>query len=101
MKEITIKLSNWAYDLLRERHMWLILGSECVAMKYAGEEEIYVKTERCQYYSGDKCGMCCDYCEHLEEGECSHPDRPLRCVVDDPKNYLANAPDCTMKYEVK
>jgi hypothetical protein len=96
--KITIEIPEWA----KERHIFIMAGTECLAVKYASEKEVYVKTERCRFYDFEKCGMCCDGCEfQMPDGGCGLEDRPWKCCIDDPKNILENTPECKLRYEIK
>ena len=99
--KISLDLPRWVADRMKNRTLYVLLGSECVAVRYADEKAFYVKTQRCRYFNEEKCGICCGCCEYLKNGECADNDRPFKCSVDDPKTMHKNTPECNMKYEVK
>ncbi len=99
--EFKADIPEWAQD----RNIFLIAGSECIAMKYAGSDEIYQKVSRCRYYDQEPCSMCCwvggEECKHMHGGFCQKGDRPLRCCTDAPKEIKNSVPECQIRYEVR
>ena len=109
--KITIELPDWA----EERHIYILAGIELLAVKYAGESKLRIKTEHC-----NMCGYCCHvlrddgsfrfpvkdgHCEYLEvyeeKEECSLGiDMPFSCCAGDPT--LHNWKDkekCSIRYK--
>ncbi|MHA2136289.1 MAG: hypothetical protein ACW99J_20710 [Candidatus Thorarchaeota archaeon] len=98
MKKVIFEIPEWA----EERHLFLLAGQECIAMQYAGEDDIYIKTGQCVH-----CQQCClgFECEHASPKGCklvaSGKERYVNCCIDAPREFLKNVPECTMRYKVK
>ena len=107
--KIEIEIPDWAL----EHHLYLLSGTELVAIKYLEENEWKIKTSRCR-----QCGGCClvhpknnPHFPLNEDGSCSKliedghkrlcslgMDKPLVCIVSRNCEKEYEQYGCTVTY---
>ena len=90
--KLELEIPEWAH----KRNIYVMAGQECLAVKYAHGENLYVKAERCQH-----CHKCCEGCPYTTSDGCKLQDHLFRCAIDSPEKMHLNTPECKIRYVVK